>query len=81
MKALEHEECPMSNVYKVVELVGSSEKSIEEAIEIAIKRAEQTVRNLRWFEVIQTRGCIEHGAVKDYQVVLKAGFTLDGGDS
>jgi flavin-binding protein dodecin len=81
MKALEHEECPMSNVYKVVELVGSSEKSIEEAIEIAIKRAEQTMRNLRWFEVIQTRGRIEHGAVKEYQVVLKAGFALDGSDS
>jgi hypothetical protein len=71
----------MSNVYKIIELVGSSEKSIEDAIEIAIKRADQTVRNLRWFEVIQTRGRIEHGAVKDYQVVLKAGFTLDGGDS
>ncbi len=71
----------MSNVYKVVELVGSSEKSIEDAIEIAIKRADQTVRNLRWFEVIQTRGRIERGAVKDYQVVLKAGFALDGGDS
>ena len=71
----------MSNVYKVVELVGSSEKSIEDAIEIAIKRADKTVRNLRWFEVLQTRGRIENGAVKDYQVVLKAGFALDGGDS
>jgi len=71
----------MSNVYKVVELVGSSEKSIEDAIEIAIKRADQTVRNMRWFEVIQTRGRIERGAVKDYQVVLKAGFALDSSDS
>lgn len=80
-KALEHMGCLMSNVYKVVELVGSSEKSIEDAIEIAIKRAGQTVRNLRWFEVVQTRGRIERGGVKDYQVVLKAGFALDGGNS
>lgn len=80
-KPPEHMEYLMSNVYKVVELVGSSEKSIEDAIEIAIKRADQTVRNMRWFEVIQTRGRIERGAVKDYQVVLKAGFALDSSDS
>ncbi|HZH10074.1 MAG TPA: dodecin [Microvirga sp.] len=65
------------HVYKVVELVGSSETSIEDAIQTAIQRASQTLRNLRWFEVQQTRGHIENGEVRHYQVVLKAGFTLD----
>ena len=53
--------------------------SIEDAIQTAIKRADQTLRNLRWFEVIQTRGHVENGEVRHYQVVLKAGFTLEGG--
>ena len=66
------------HVYKVVELVGSSTSSIEDAIQTAIKRADQTLRNLRWFEVVQTRGHVENGEVHHYQVVLKAGFTLEG---
>ncbi len=65
-------------VYKVVELVGSSPSSIEDAIQTAIRRADQTLRNLRWFEVVQTRGQVENGEVRHYQVVLKAGFTLEG---
>jgi flavin-binding protein dodecin len=73
-------ERPMDDhVYKIVELVGSSETSIEDAIQTAVRRASQTLRNLRWFEVIQTRGHIENGEVRHYQVVLKAGFTLEGG--
>ncbi len=69
------------HIYKVIELVGSSKNSIEDAVQAAIRRADQTVRNLRWFEVVQTRGSIENGAVSQYQVVLRAGFTLDeGGD-
>ncbi|WP_046865118.1 dodecin [Microvirga massiliensis] len=67
------------HVYKVVELVGSSTDSIEDAIRTAIKRADQTLRNLRWFEVIQTRGHVENGEVRHFQVVLKAGFTLEAG--
>lgn len=67
------------HVYKVVELVGSSETSIEDAIQTAIKRASQTLRNMRWFEVVQTRGHVEDGEVRHYQVVLKAGFTLEEG--
>ncbi|EIM30661.1 dodecin [Microvirga lotononidis] len=66
------------HVYKIVELVGSSATSIEDAIQSAIKRAGQTLRNLQWFEVVQTRGHVEDGEVKHYQVVLKAGFTLEG---
>ncbi len=67
------------HVYKIVELVGSSETSIEDAIQTAIRRASQTLRNLRWFEVIQTRGHVENGEVRHFQVVLKAGFTLEAG--
>ena len=67
------------HVYKIVELVGSSETSIEDAIQTAIRRASQTLRNMRWFEVIQTRGHVENGEVRHFQVVLKAGFTLEDG--
>jgi flavin-binding protein dodecin len=66
------------HVYKVVELVGSSTSSIEDAIQTAIRRAAQSLRNLRWFEVVQTRGQVESGEIQHYQVVLKAGFTLEG---
>jgi hypothetical protein len=64
------------NVYKVIELVGSSETSIEDAIEGAVKRAATTVREIRWFEVLETRGHVENGRVAHYQVTLKIGFTL-----
>jgi dodecin len=68
------------HVYKVIELVGSSTASIEDAIQAAVGRASQTLRNLRWFQVIETRGHIEKGKVHHYQVTLKAGFTMEGGD-
>ena len=66
------------HVYKIIELVGSSPTSIEDAIKTAIGRADQTLRNLRWFEVVQTRGHVENGEVRHFQVVIKAGFTLEG---
>ena len=65
------------HVYKVIELVGTSETSIEDAIQTAITRASNSMRNLRWFEVTQTRGHIAGGKVQHYQVVLKVGFTLE----
>jgi len=65
-------------VYKVVELVGSSPEGITQAVEAAIGKAAASLRNLRWFEV-ETRGQIENGKVRCYQVTLKVGFTL--GDS
>ncbi|HKA73182.1 MAG TPA: dodecin [Xanthobacteraceae bacterium] len=68
------------HVYKVIELVGSSEVSIEDAIGNAIGRAAETVRNLRWFEVAQTRGQIEGGKVHFYQVMVKVGFTMEDAD-
>ena len=65
------------HVYKVIELVGSSPTSVEDAIQNAVGRASKTLKNLRWFEVAQTRGHIEDGRVHHYQVVLKVGFTLE----
>jgi flavin-binding protein dodecin len=64
-------------VYKILELVGSSEKSIEDAIQNAITLASKTLREMKWFEVLQTRGHIENGTVRHYQVTLKVGFTLE----
>jgi flavin-binding protein dodecin len=66
------------NVYKVIEIVGSSPTGIEDAIEGAIARAAATVRDIRWFEVVETRGHVEGGKVAHYQVTLKIGFTLAG---
>jgi flavin-binding protein dodecin len=66
------------HVYKVVELVGSSKKGIDDAIETAISRAGATLRHLGWFEVIQIRGAVgQDGKVDHTQVTLKAGFRLD----
>ncbi|MDC7790065.1 dodecin family protein [Rhodoplanes sp. TEM] len=65
------------HTYKLVELVGSSPISIDDAIRNAIARAGKTVRNMRWFEVVGTRGHIEDGKVAHFQVTLKVGFTLD----
>ncbi len=65
------------NVYKVIEIVGSSTDSIEDAVQKAVTRASATVRDLRWFEVKETRGHIENGRVAHYQVTLRIGFTLD----
>ena len=68
------------HVYKVIELAGSSEVSIEDAIQTAITRASKTLKHLRWFEVLQMRGHLEDGKIKHYQVVLKVGFTLEESD-
>lgn len=65
------------HVYKHIELTGSSQQSIEDAIQNAISKASETVRNLRWFKVIETRGHIEEGQVQYWQVTLQVGFTLD----
>jgi flavin-binding protein dodecin len=65
------------HVYKVVELVGSSKGSIEDAVQNAVARADETLRNLRWVEVVQIRGHVEEGRLSHYQVSIKAGFTLE----
>lgn len=66
-----------NQVYKVVELVGASPDSIEDAIGSAIQRAGLTLRNLHWFEVVQIRGRIDKGNVEKYQVTIKVSFTHD----
>jgi dodecin len=66
-----------NHVYKVIEIVGSSETSVEEAINVAIEQASKSIRRMDWFEVIQTRGHIVDGKVGHFQVTLKIGFTLE----
>jgi len=65
------------HVYKLLELTGSSAESIEKACENAIAKAHETVRNMRWFNVTETRGHVVDGKVAYWQVTLKVGFTLD----
>jgi len=65
-------------VYKLIELTGTSTTSIEEAVAKVIKRAHQTVKNLSWFQVVETRGNIKKGKVEHWQVTIKVGFTVEG---
>ena len=65
------------HIYKLVELTGSSKTSIEEAIQNAITKASQTLRNVHWFQVVETRGYIENGKVSYWQVTIKLGFRLE----
>lgn len=70
------------HIYKHIELTGSSTDGLEDAISKAIERAARTVKNMRWFQVIDTRGHIESGRVAHWQVTIKVGFTLEeSGDS
>jgi flavin-binding protein dodecin len=64
-------------IYKVVEVVGTSEQSISKAIDSAISKAGETLRHLGWFEVVQIRGSINDGSVRRYQVTVKVGFALE----
>ena len=69
----------MSNhIYKKIELVGSSPDSIEDAVKNALSKASRSLRNLRWFEIVETRGHVEDGKIGHWQVTIKVGFTLDG---
>lgn len=65
------------HVYKKVEIVGSSPNGMEEAVHNALSRANKTIRNMRWFEVTETRGYIDDGKIAHWQVTLKIGFTLE----
>ena len=65
------------HIYRVIEIVGTSHRSIEDAIHAALGRADRTLRNLRWFEVVRTSGHIAAGKVAHYQVALKVGFTME----
>jgi flavin-binding protein dodecin len=65
------------HVYKHLELTGSSATSIEDAVTKAIARASKTVRNIHWFQVVETRGNVANGKITFWQVTIKAGFTLE----
>ena len=66
-----------NHVYKLLELTGSSSTGIEDAVTSAIAKAHETVRNIQWFTVTETRGHVENGKVAHWQVTLKVGFTLE----
>ena len=66
-----------NHIYRVTEIVGSSPESLQQAIRNGVSRADQTLRNLEWFEVTEIRGQIADGAVAHFQVGLKVGFRLE----
>jgi len=66
-----------NHVYKSIELTGSSPTSIEDAVRIAIERAGKTIRNMSWFEVVDTRGYVEDNKIACWQVIIKIGFTVE----
>jgi flavin-binding protein dodecin len=77
-EAIEREGVSMDDhIYRVIELVGTLETSIDDAVRSAIARAHKTIRNLRWFEIARTSGRIEDGTVRHFQVTLKVGFTME----
>ena len=65
------------HVYKKIELVGSSKTSIEDAVQNAITKAGESVRDMRWFEVVETRGQIDQGNIAYWQVTIKVGFSVE----
>ena len=65
------------HVYKLVELVGSSQQSFDDAVQNAVAKAGKTLRNMRWFQVIDTRGQIDQGKIAYWQVTVKVGFTIE----
>ncbi len=68
-----------NHTYRVTEIVGTSQEGVDQAIRNGIARAQQTLRNLDWFEVTQVRGQLEDGRIEHYQVGLKVGFRLEDG--
>ena len=67
-----------SHTYKLVELVGSSPNSTDEAIRNAVAKASATVKHIDWFQVLETRGHVDDGKVAHFQVTLKVGFRIEG---
>ena len=63
-------------VYKLIEITGTSTKSIEEAVNTALKRAGKTIQNLSWFQIVETRGSIDRNQVHHWQVTIKVGFAV-----
>jgi flavin-binding protein dodecin len=64
-------------IYKIIQLTGTSPQSVEDAVNNALARVSKTIHNLCWFEVVETRGCIEENKVKQWQVTIKIGFEVE----
>jgi len=64
------------HIYKKIEIIGTSDKSSDDAVKNALLRASSSIKNLRWFEIIETRGSIADGAIEKWQVTIKVGFTM-----
>ncbi|MCU0752013.1 MAG: dodecin family protein [Akkermansiaceae bacterium] len=64
-------------IYKIIEVTGTSDNSIEEAVNLALERTGKTIHNLSWFQIVETRGNIDNNKVKHWQVTVKIGFALD----
>ena len=64
------------HIYKKIEIIGTSDKSSDDAVKNALSRASSSIKNLRWFEVVETRGSIADGTVERWQVTIKVGFTM-----
>jgi flavin-binding protein dodecin len=71
------EKCMSDHVYKSIELTGSSAQSIEDAASKAIAKASESLRNIGWFNIVETRGHVRDGKIAHWQVTLKIGFTLE----
>ena len=69
-----------NNTYRVTEIVGTSDESLQAAIENGIARANKTLRNLDWFETTEIRGHLADGRIQHFQVTMKVGFRLDEDD-
>jgi len=67
-----------NNIYKKIEIVGSSDVSSDDAVKQALKRASSSIKNLRWFEIVESRGSIKDGDIEHWQVTIKIGFTMKG---
>ena len=65
------------HIYKKIEIVGTSEISSDDAVKKALTRASSSIQNLRWFEIIDTRGCIKDGKIERWQVTISLGFTMN----
>lgn len=65
------------HVYKLIELTGTSANGLEEAVQTALAKAGESVRQMRWFEVVETRGTIENGKIGEWQVTIKVGFRIE----
>ena len=67
----------MNHVYKTTEITGTSTKGVEDAVQLAVAKANESLRNMRWFEVSEIRGHIESGSIGHWQVTVKIGFTVE----